>query len=130
MNIFRHGAVLALLLSLIFQPGCSGTEAIPKRLLGKWTTDDPEYRHTHFEITENTVMFGDREGGADIFPIIKIKRIKSENRDWKSLRILYRTKAGDRYGFSLSYHTSHPGLIKLKNPGDVSWMKTSESHRD
>jgi len=123
MKIPNRSLLIGFLTAASLLAGCRPGKTVPEELTGKWATSVPEYRDTYFQITESTLVFGDKDGGINSYPIERVRRKKSENPDWELFQISYGMEHSVRGEFSILLFNGPPEIIRLKNLGDIAWSR-------
>lgn len=111
------------ILSLLY--GCSGQKktALPRELVGVWKTSDPKYAGCFFELTEDEIIFGIKDGEVNRYAIKKIKIKKKPNEKRILHTISYEDELGLEYKLPFYHYPENNGVIRLKNQKQFVWKK-------
>ena len=121
IGFFFFAAVFALVVTVPqYVIGRGGTELDfpPAELIGTWYTDEPRYVGRTITITREELRL---DLGADGQEVHMIVSIRSESGDiYREYEITYAGSGGDQV---LGVFVFNNGLLRLRNPSEVSWRR-------
>ena len=93
-------------------------------LRGVWTTSDPRYEDRFLQFDGATVTFGWGEAGSGSYRIADIDSEPDEN--GARVHVRYRDRSQTEYQLNFHYATQQKDTIRLNNPKEARWYRTSD----
>lgn len=121
----RWGGIFLLALLSGAGVACKGSIALTDDLLGVWKTEEYRYRNTSFELKPGEIIFSNRAGESETFPIIKVSKKQLSENDWDLYTIRYRNDHQQELEFTFYFFPAEVSLIRLKNQINVVWRKAA-----
>jgi len=117
-------AIVMCLLALLASCGPETSRTVPAELLGRWTTSEPKYADTFFELQPDTLLLGLAGGQVDTRTITKVEKLRQ---DGETLFTVYYVDPSDsnrtEIKLAFFFEAGAGGVIRWKNQKGIAWTR-------